>query len=652
MSTSFTFTNTGKAKEICKTCNDFHMLAKKSHPTRVKGDPWQRHYHATHEASPVIKELNDSAMSGCKRSQVLLKAVRFLGPKSIEQFIRLKNLPASVAMFLPHSCIEVFPSDDMPVTSCGFPSAQTGRHRHEDAGSIESYEAIIMAINDCILNHPYCRPSNTRAIPKRLIEVPSADGAPIKVIHTTNMNTDVEYTALSHCWGTHPLPKLLKYHGNENIVFQWADLPRSFQDACTVTRNLFHQFIWIDSLCIVQDDPADWKEEAAKMGSIYERAYVTISATDAQSSFEGFLHKRYTPHRLAFDDGDTPIDFTIREYHDEFFNSKHFHFDKTNHEWLNQPSDVDPQFQNPLQTRGWCFQERLMSKRVLHFKRYEFFLECNSGYRCECSGMGVLRKGTIKLFMSLMLRDDLSAYELMEAARLQVDLYRPLARERSVVPPSADPDIRFMQMWQTIVEIYSRTTFTYCEDVLPALGSLAMVFNAKRPKWTYVAGLWKEDLSRSLLWKADGNIVKVATRSKPSTPAHGTMQPAPFAPSFSWANISGRSTYKLLELGGTSTVEVIATEVVGKDKFGDVSSGSIVLRGRAVAIRFPRYVQNYDKNYLCSSTEQEIEICKRINLSSRLWEPTCRVASGVETMQHVSGFDTVQHYIDYFRIDL
>ena len=636
--------------ESCKTCNDFHILKRKSYSAPIRGDSWPHHHHATHDLCPGIKELRANVKSGCKRSEVLLKAIPFLGPSSIEQFIRVKPLPTSVAMFLPHSCIEVFPSDRVPSNSCGFPPMGTGRHRYADADSREGYEAIVMGINDCILNHPYCRPSGSEATPKRLIEVPSEAGAPIKVIHTADMKAEFEYTALSHCWGVHPLPKLLKHHGSGTVVFQWSELPRSFQDACTVTRNLFHQYIWIDSLCIVQDDPVDWKVEAAKMGSIYEQAYVTISATDARGSTEGFIHKRYTPHHLGFNDGDKSVDFTVRKYNDKFFNSKHFHYDRTNHEWLNQPPDVDLQFQNPLQTRGWCFQERLMSKRVLHFKRYEFFLECNSGYRCECSGMNVLRKGTIKLFMSLMLRDDLSAYELMEAARLQIDLYKPLTRERSAVPPAADPDIRFMQMWQTIVEIYSRTNFTYSEDVLPALGSLARVFNTRRPNWTYVAGLWKEDLSRSLLWKADGNTVKAATRSKPFTPTTGGTQPAQFAPSFSWASITGRSTYKLLELGGKSNVKVVSAEVLGNDRFGDVSNGSIVLRGRALAIRFPRYLQNYDKDYTCTSMEQEIEMCK--DMSSNVWEPTNRVASGVETMQHVSGFDTVENYIDYFKIDL
>ena len=636
--------------ETCKTCNDFHLLKRKSFSARIKGDAWPRYQPKIHDLCPDIKELKGSAASGCKRSQVLLKAVPFLGPESIEPFVRLKFLPTSVAMFLPRSCIEVFPSDSAPDKSCGFPSSGTGRHRYADADSRECYDAIIMAINDCILNHPYCQSSSMGTTPKRLIEVPSVAGAPIKVIHTTDMKADVEYTALSHCWGKYPLPKLLKHYGNGTVVFQWTELPRSFQDACTVTRNLFHQYIWIDSLCIVQDDPEDWKIEAAKMGSIYERAYVTISATDAQDSTEGFLRKRYNTHRLEFKDGNTLVDFTVREYNDEFYNSKHFHYDKANHEWLNQPADVDPHFQNPLQLRGWCFQERLMSKRVLHFKRYEIFLDCNSGYRCECSGMDVLRKGTIKLFMSLMLRDDLTVYELMEAARLQIELYRPLAREKSAVPPAADPDIRFMQMWQTIVEIYSRTTFTYCEDVLPALGSLAMVFNAKRPSWTYVAGLWKEDLLRSLLWKANGDTARAATRSKPFVPINGATQPTQFAPSFSWASITGRSTYKLLELGGRSKAEVVAAEITGDDKFGDVSSGSIVLRGRAVAIRFPRYFQQYDMDFMCTSTEQDIEICKDLNMKT--WEQTNRVESGIETMQAVSGFDTLESYIDYFRIDL
>ena len=72
----------------------------------------------------------------------------------------------------------------------------------------------------------------------------------------------------------------------------WEDIPKTFQDAITVTRYLGFHYIWIDSLCIVQDDNEDWARESAKMSSIYANAVLTIAASAAADDTYGFLHQR------------------------------------------------------------------------------------------------------------------------------------------------------------------------------------------------------------------------------------------------------------------------------------------------------------------------------------------------------------------------
>lgn len=69
-------------------------------------------------------------------------------------------------------------------------------------------------------------------------------------------------------------------------------LPKTFQDAVRVTRELGKRYLWIDSLCIIQDDPDDWKREAMKMETVYSMAYLTIAATSAHDSAQGFLKPR------------------------------------------------------------------------------------------------------------------------------------------------------------------------------------------------------------------------------------------------------------------------------------------------------------------------------------------------------------------------
>jgi hypothetical protein len=67
----------------------------------------------------------------------------------------------------------------------------------------------------------------------------------------------------------------------------WATIPRTFQDAIETARAIGLEYIWIDSLCIVQDDPEDWKAESKQMMAIYSNAYLTIAATWGTSSDSG-----------------------------------------------------------------------------------------------------------------------------------------------------------------------------------------------------------------------------------------------------------------------------------------------------------------------------------------------------------------------------
>ena len=109
------------------------------------------------------------------------------------------------------------------------------------------------------------------ALPNRVLDLGQEPTQTIKLLETNFRRG--HYCALSHCWGPpekHPIQttsNTLKDH-LEGIEFKV--LPRTFQDAVTVTRAIGVRYLWIDCLCIVQDDKNDWKKEAAMMGSIYE----------------------------------------------------------------------------------------------------------------------------------------------------------------------------------------------------------------------------------------------------------------------------------------------------------------------------------------------------------------------------------------------
>jgi hypothetical protein len=141
----------------------------------------------------------------------------------------------------------------------------------------------------------------------------------------------------------------------------FGELPRTFQDAITVTRQLGIRFLWIDSLCIIQDDPEDWERESKRMEDVFSSAYCTIAVTCATGSADGFLkprgNRKYVTMRSS-----KGSKFFICEAIDDFG----LHVEASE---LNQ--------------RGWVLQERALSNRTIHFTEKQSYWECGEGIRCE-----------------------------------------------------------------------------------------------------------------------------------------------------------------------------------------------------------------------------------------------------------------------------
>lgn len=149
----------------------------------------------------------------------------------------------------------------------------------------------------------------------------------------------------------------------KEILF--ANLPKTFRDAVTVTRKLGVRYLWIDSLCIIQDDPDDWLREAAVMGEIYAKAYCTLAATSARDSNDGLFIPRPASQSVKLNDlsGDSPVSF-YASIEDRFEHDLH---------------DGD------LNNRGWVLQERFLSPRIIHFTAVQTFWECGSDrYSEDC----------------------------------------------------------------------------------------------------------------------------------------------------------------------------------------------------------------------------------------------------------------------------
>jgi hypothetical protein len=174
------------------------------------------------------------------------------------------------------------------------------------------------------------------------------------------------YIALSHRWGTYAPLKTTKTTIGihcEEIIF--ADLPRTFRDAVIVTRKLGVRYLWIESLCIVQDDPQDWLCESAMMGEIFANSYCTLAATSAEDCNGGLFVPRTMSRSVKLTDSSGNPAIT-------FYSSVEDQFERDLHD-------------GELNSRGWVLQERLLSPRIIHFTAVQTFWECGSDrYSEDC----------------------------------------------------------------------------------------------------------------------------------------------------------------------------------------------------------------------------------------------------------------------------
>ena len=138
--------------------------------------------------------------------------------------------------------------------------------------------------HNCLASHE--GPRRVPSFPSRVIDVGSPSAEKVFLVETEG--TSARYIALSYCWGKSHRLKAIKANIAELKAGVTLDgLPQTFQDAVKICRRLDVKYLWIDSLCIIQDDRRDWDIEASKMGSVYSNSYLTISALNSRDDSEG-----------------------------------------------------------------------------------------------------------------------------------------------------------------------------------------------------------------------------------------------------------------------------------------------------------------------------------------------------------------------------
>jgi hypothetical protein len=326
--------------------------------------------------------------------------------------------------------------------------------------------------------------------------------------------------------------------------------PTTIRDAIALTRALKIPYLWIDSLCIIQDSEPDKTKEIAKMSQVYKNSWVTFSAATASTCRDGFLGiqgetrnrlERSVTISLAGPDGLTgSIMLTPAR-----FNGVNLRFED----------------KFPIDRRAWTYQEYLLSPRVISFYHDYIEFKCPGGLLSDDG----LKAEEERLNPPIFARTS----KLGPLFFLQDSEITPNLR-RKAVSPEARKVLR--QLWDNVVSEYTPGRLTNPDDKLPAVSALASEFHRIFGD-EYLAGLWKGNLMHDLQWFA-------------FPPSHGESPvPKYHVPSWSWASVTNYSVYphEASKYSVQSTrAEILncSVDLVSEEAtFGQVKGGLLTIRG-------------------------------------------------------------------------
>lgn len=373
----------------------------------------------------------------------------------------------------------------------GPPPRDLGRYNYE-----RKLEQINIWIQGCLNHHHSCWPSeyglhsdDSTPLPKRVLRLDSRflTGKRVRLYEPNGKAG--RYVCLSHRWGSsQPLKTTFGNLRRHKNGIPWDEIPKTFQGAITLALELGIRYVWIDSLCIVQDDPVDWNEQSALMCDIYQNAWLTIAASNGLGCHDELIPTYKHVVEAQGDDGLQHVSVGLE--HDHLFS--------------NASED------NGLLSRGWVMQERCLSRRVLYCHHDELIWECTQSAACECP------QGNAVVFDGLKSR----------ANRL----------------PRNASAVQLQRSWQRTVTHYSGLNLSRLKDRQVAILGLAGEMKPFR-KGRYLAGLWEDNLLLDLAWYLDyPEPTSYLETQAPSWSWASTISRCHFVSWGDWHNVSGFTT--------------------------------------------------------------------------------------------------------------
>ncbi|KIH94060.1 hypothetical protein SPBR_05652 [Sporothrix brasiliensis 5110] len=550
----------GAAKTVCQGCHIYWFKLKM----------W--HMGSSTTETTTVDRIQAAAAAGCPCCRVVADGLAVVTPawaaKVRSHTMSVLLCPNSLAIRLrgrdSTGVLNIYGHADGPSFNNQFAFAL----RSKVVANTKSEDAFRSAnkwLEACVKNHTGCAQPffsatpNSKAtsspadafVPTRVLDVGGSDSARISLVQ--NAPAGSPYIALSYCWGPDPSGTVTTKKGNvaahmdPQRGIELPTLPRTIQDAVLVCRRLHVRYLWIDALCIVQDDGDDWRREAAQMCNVYQRSHVTIAAHRASACQHGFLgpqefgkdeHQRvFWTEEIGRENGDA----TARRKAKMILRAEY--------------KQIRSLPTAPLGSRGWTLQEVVLPRRILHFFEYEMAWECQTTHHCECGETtGFEAPHLPMLGRSLRSLDD------------------DITKKTSSSSSDGGRSVIAKLNWMSLVEQYSRRSLTRLSDKLIAMDGLARMVEgtimssqggapvSRLPplsldntviRTAYVEGLFVADFAQQLMWGVSQNSLASSTPppSPPSSPPQPTTRRQSrdlHAPSWSWASIDAPVGYSMI----------------------------------------------------------------------------------------------------------
>ncbi|TRX96824.1 hypothetical protein FHL15_002130 [Xylaria flabelliformis] len=454
-------------------------------------------------------------------------------------------------------------------------------------GSSTNLQKMSAWLNDCQENHD-CK-NVPGAMPMRLIEITGTSETISLRLRQTDELGRVPFAALSYCWGgEQPMKCLSSNIDSYGTEIPFEEQPSTIKDAVKVCQGMGLQYLWVDALCIIQDDPNDKSVEIAKMTSIYGCATVTIAAARSSSATDGFLEERLSGPREGAVVSYRCIDgelgsITLAQLGDTF-------------QW-GEPTE-------PIDERGWTLQERLLSSRIIEFGSRQTRWICSATRSEGFSLEGFTDGWRREVNFSSKRKTEAFEHENIRATKATIDFY---GQPR---PSQFKEYLKAMEHWEKICETFTERALTLSSDRALAISGIAQIF-AELSGDQYIAGLWKSCFHSGLLWKIEYNHFNRRNIRLPPTYQ---------GPSWSWLAVNGPVNFSRACKPSECVAEILSCEAEPANEtapYGLIREGSgrLVLSARsatAVRTRTPMRAEGrfkdevmivgFGKSFVCYTT--------------------------------------------------